>query len=163
MIVLAGDAYGSYAKFVPAAGATATAATHQAQPAGQRDPRLKRAPCGARRCGCKPRARSGCATSSTIDGAPPTLADYRNTVRAYLLAEFGERTPLGKIGTRRIDAYRERLLSEGRLSRRSIQKVLVLLHAFGRVWPLRRTGGAATAGFSPVVVAVLLLGCERGR
>ncbi len=60
--------------------------------------------------------------------APSTLADYRNTVRAYLLAEFGEHTPLGKIETRRIDAYRERLLSEGRLSRRSIQKILVLLH-----------------------------------
>jgi len=60
--------------------------------------------------------------------APSTLADYRNTVRAYLLPEFGDHTPLGKIDTRRIDAYRERLLSDGRLSRRSIQKILVLLH-----------------------------------
>ena len=60
--------------------------------------------------------------------APSTLADYRNTVRAYLLAEFGEQTPLGKIDTRRVDAFRERMLSEARLSRRSIQKILVLLH-----------------------------------
>jgi integrase len=60
--------------------------------------------------------------------APSTLADYRNVVRCYLLAEFGEHTPLGKIDTRRVDAYRERMLSEGRLSRRSIQKILVLLH-----------------------------------
>jgi integrase len=60
--------------------------------------------------------------------AQSTLADYRNTVRAYLVPEFGEHTPLGKIDTRRIDAYRERLLSDGRLSRRSIQKILVLLH-----------------------------------
>jgi integrase len=61
--------------------------------------------------------------------APSTLADYRNVVRGYLLPEFGEHTPLGKIDTRRVDAYRERMLSEGRLSRRSIQKILVLLHA----------------------------------
>jgi integrase len=60
--------------------------------------------------------------------APSTLADYRNVVRGYLLPEFGEHTPLGKIDIRRVDAYRERMLSEGRLSRRSIQKILVLLH-----------------------------------
>jgi integrase len=60
--------------------------------------------------------------------APSTLADYRNTVRAYLLVEFGEQTPLGKVDTGRVDAFRERMLSEGRLSRRSIQKILVLLH-----------------------------------
>ncbi len=49
-------------------------------------------------------------------------------MRAYLLLGFGEETPLGRIDTRRVDAFRERMLSEGRLSRRSIQRILVLLH-----------------------------------
>jgi len=41
---------------------------------------------------------------------------------------FGAATPLSEITTEAIDAYRERLLAEGRLSRRTIQKALVLLH-----------------------------------
>jgi hypothetical protein len=35
---------------------------------------------------------------------------------------------LHPIDTARVDAYRERLLVEGELSRRTIQKILVLLH-----------------------------------
>jgi integrase len=57
-----------------------------------------------------------------------TLGDYRNTVRRYLLPAFGEHTPVRDITTDDIDAFRERLLEEGRLSRRTIQKTLVLLH-----------------------------------
>ena len=60
--------------------------------------------------------------------ATSTLNDYRNTVNARLLPEFGADTPLEQITTERIDAYRERLLSEGELSRRTIQKILVILH-----------------------------------
>ena len=60
--------------------------------------------------------------------APSTLSDYRNVVNACLLPEFGKDTPLEQITTERIDAYRERLLDDGKLSRRSIQKVLVLLY-----------------------------------
>jgi integrase len=60
--------------------------------------------------------------------APSTLKDYRNVVNGCLLLEFGKDTPLEKITRQRIDTYRERMLDEGRLSRRSIQKVLVLLH-----------------------------------
>jgi integrase len=60
--------------------------------------------------------------------APSTLADYRNVVHGYLNPEFGSETPLEMITTERIELFRERLLEENRLSRRSIQKVLVLLH-----------------------------------
>jgi hypothetical protein len=62
------------------------------------------------------------------DRCPSTIADYRNTVRRYLLPEFGAGTLLHTIHTARVDAYRERLLVEGQLSRRTIQRILVLLH-----------------------------------
>lgn len=57
-----------------------------------------------------------------------TLSDYRNVVRCYLEPEFGSDTPMEKITTERIDQFRDRLLEDGKLSRRSVQKVLVLLH-----------------------------------
>jgi len=60
--------------------------------------------------------------------SPSTLTDYRNVVNGYLLPEFGGHTPLEAITTERIEAYREQLLTDGHLSRRSVQKVLVLLH-----------------------------------
>src|SRR5215218_7899619 len=53
--------------------------------------------------------------------APSTLKDYRNTVKCYLKPEFGEETPLEDITTERLDEFRERMLDEGKLSRRSIQ------------------------------------------
>jgi integrase len=62
------------------------------------------------------------------DLAASTLRDYKNTVKVRLLPEFGEDTRIEKIDTEQIDEFRERLLEEGELSRRSIQKVLVLLH-----------------------------------
>src|SRR4051812_3176111 len=61
------------------------------------------------------------------DRRPSTVKDYRNTVRRYLLAEFGSDTLLHTIDTARVDAFRERMLAEGQLSRRTI-KILVLLH-----------------------------------
>jgi len=57
-----------------------------------------------------------------------TVRDYRNTVRRYLLPHFGPSTPVGRLTTDDIDAFREGLLEDGRLSRRTIQKILVLLH-----------------------------------
>jgi integrase len=57
-----------------------------------------------------------------------TLRDYRNAVRCYLLPGLGAATPVSSITTEDIDAFRERMLEEGHLSRRSIQKILVLLH-----------------------------------
>src|SRR3954466_14228145 len=60
--------------------------------------------------------------------SPSTLRDYRNSVNRYLIPELGADTPLARIDTARIDAMRERLLAEGDLSRRTVQKLLVLLH-----------------------------------
>ncbi len=59
---------------------------------------------------------------------PSTVRDYRNTVNGVLLPEFGKDTPLERITTERIEEWRERLLDEGKLSRRTIQKYLVILH-----------------------------------
>jgi hypothetical protein len=62
------------------------------------------------------------------DRRPSTVKDYRNTVRRYLIAEFGSDTLLHTIDTEQVDAFRERMLADGQLSRRTIQKILVLLH-----------------------------------
>jgi integrase len=76
------------------------------------------------------------------DRRPSTIKDYRNTVRRYLLAEFGADTLLHTIDTARVDAFRERMLAEGHLSRRTVQKVLVLLH--GILKRAKRKGWVAT-------------------
>jgi integrase len=59
---------------------------------------------------------------------PSTVSDYRNTVRRYLVPHFRADTPVARLTTDDIDAFREGLLDDGRLSRRTIQKILVLLH-----------------------------------
>jgi integrase len=61
------------------------------------------------------------------NGRASTIADYRNVVRHSLLPEFGE-TPLEQITAKWIDAYRAGLVAEGRLSDRTINKLLALLH-----------------------------------
>ena len=58
---------------------------------------------------------------------PSTLEDYRHVVRHNLLPEFGE-TPIEQITTEWVDSYRAGLVAEGRLSDRTINKLLVLLH-----------------------------------
>ena len=60
--------------------------------------------------------------------APSTLRDYRNVVNGSLLEEFGADLQLDQLTTDRIEDYRARLLGEGKLSRRTIQKMMVLLH-----------------------------------
>jgi integrase len=55
------------------------------------------------------------------------LSDYRS-VRRALEEEFGADTRVASISTEDIDDYRERMLGEGQLSRRTIQKNLVILH-----------------------------------
>lgn len=62
------------------------------------------------------------------DHRPSTVRDYRNTVKRYPLPHYGADAPIERITTEDVDAYREALLDEGRLSRRTIQKILVLLH-----------------------------------
>lgn len=56
-----------------------------------------------------------------------TLRDYRNTANGTLLPEFGKDTALEALDADRITAYREKALSGGKLSRRSVQKHLVML------------------------------------
>jgi integrase len=60
--------------------------------------------------------------------APSTVRDYRNVVNGSLLQEWDADLPLAELTTDRIEEYRGRLLAEGRLSRRTVQKVMVLLH-----------------------------------
>jgi integrase len=70
---------------------------------------------------------------------PSTVADYRSVVRAHLLPAFGE-WPLESVTTEVIEAWLAEQLREGRLSRRSLQKIVVLLHGIFRrakkVWKL---------------------------
>jgi hypothetical protein len=77
-----------------------------------------------------------------IDRRPSTITDYRNTVRRYLIGEFGANTLLHTIDTARVDLFRERMLAEGQLSRRTVQKILVLLH--GILKRAKRKGWVAT-------------------
>jgi integrase len=79
---------------------------------------------------------------------PSTVRDYRNTTNALLREAFGESTAVEDITTTDVDAYRSRLVREGRLSPRTINKSLVLLHGiFKRA---QRTHGLAQ---NPVVGA----------
>jgi len=58
-----------------------------------------------------------------------TLEDYRGQSRRYLLELFGADTPLDEITTERIEEWQQELLEAGQLSRRTIQKAQVMLHA----------------------------------
>lgn len=60
--------------------------------------------------------------------APTTVADYTRTVKNHFLPEFGADTPLAIITRVDVEAFRDRLLSERRMTRSSIQKILILLH-----------------------------------
>jgi integrase len=97
---------------------------------------------------------------------PSTISDYRGVIEHALKSEFGE-LRLEAVTAARIDAYRARLVEEGRLSARTINKRLVVLHGvLGRAMrvyglrsnaaslvdrqPLRRSGDFAV--LSPVEV-----------
>ncbi len=76
--------------------------------------------------------------------APSTVADYRYAVNTHLQPAFGASTPVAQIDTEAVDAFRERLLADGGLSRRTVQKTLVLFHgvmnrAVRRKWIETRT------------------------
>jgi integrase len=60
---------------------------------------------------------------------PSTIRDYRRELETRLIPEFGEDTPLSDMTTADIEAFRERLVAEGRLSPRTINKRLAQLHA----------------------------------
>jgi integrase len=76
---------------------------------------------------------------------PSTVADYRGVVDFALDAEFGD-LPLEEVTEQRIDAYRARLVDEGELSDRTINKRLVILHGVLRramkVFGLRENAAA---------------------
>lgn len=57
-----------------------------------------------------------------------TVRDYYNTVYGALIHYFGAETPVNAITTADIDDFREQQLAEGRISRRTLQKQLVLMH-----------------------------------
>jgi integrase len=69
-----------------------------------------------------------------------TLDDYRSAVRAHLVPAFGQLV-LEDLTPRRIDDWRTRLVEDGRLSNRTINKLLTILHGIleraRRVWGLR--------------------------
>jgi integrase len=70
---------------------------------------------------------------------PKTLADYRGVVEGYLLDEFGALS-LEAVTPDLVDAYKERLIAEGKLSARTIVRHLTILHGIfkraKRVWGL---------------------------
>jgi integrase len=56
-----------------------------------------------------------------------TVRDYKSLAKNHLIPEFGRDTPLSEIDFKRCDAFRSRLLREGKLSKRMVQKALILL------------------------------------
>ncbi len=76
---------------------------------------------------------------------PSTVADYNGVLEHALKPVFGT-LPLEAVTTERIDAYRARLVAEGRLSARTINKHLVILHGVlgraMRVYGLRSNAAA---------------------
>jgi integrase len=55
-----------------------------------------------------------------------TMSDYRNVIRRDLLTRFGEGTPVEDISTMDVEVFKDELL--GRVSQRTAQKMLVILH-----------------------------------
>jgi len=60
---------------------------------------------------------------------PSTVQDYRRELAQRLIPEFGADTPLTEITTERVEQFRERMVMEGTLSARTINKRLQQLHS----------------------------------
>ena len=75
-----------------------------------------------------------------------TVHDYQLTIEANLIGDLGADRKLETIQPKHLDAYRDALLVEGRLSARTINKRLTIIHGvFGRavkVWDLRANPAA---------------------
>lgn len=86
---------------------------------------------------------------------PVTVADYRGVVNGYLLAEFGT-LDVEAVTPDLIDAYKERLIAEGKLSNRTIVRHLTVLHGIfkraKRVWKLAENPASADLVERPKVV-----------
>ncbi len=59
---------------------------------------------------------------------PSTIRDYRREMERRLIPAFGEDTALSEITTAEIEAFREQMVAEDRLSPRTINKRLQQLH-----------------------------------
>ena len=77
---------------------------------------------------------------------PSTVTDYASVINGYLLDEFGP-MKLEVITADHVDAYKERLLSDGRLGNRTVVRHLTVLHGIfrraARVWGLERNPASA--------------------
>ena len=86
---------------------------------------------------------------------PATVADYRGVIEGYLKEEFGALL-VSSITADQIDAYKERLLDNGKLSNRTIVRHLTVLHGIfkraKRVWGLARNPASAELVERPRVV-----------
>jgi integrase len=86
---------------------------------------------------------------------PKTLSDYRGVVEGYLREEFGS-LRLEAVTPDLIDAYKERLISEGKLSARTIVRHLTVLHGIfkraKRVYGLAENPASADLVERPKVV-----------
>jgi integrase len=84
-----------------------------------------------------------------------TVRDYRGVIDRYLTPVFGDK-PLEAITPDMIDAYKEKLIAEKRLSNRVIVRHLTVLHGVfkraGRVWGLNRNPASADLVERPKVV-----------
>ena len=60
---------------------------------------------------------------------PSTIRDYRREIEKRLIPEFGEHAPLSAITTAEVETFRERMVAEGVLSARTINKRLQQLHS----------------------------------
>lgn len=84
-----------------------------------------------------------------------TLADYRGVINGYLLEEFGPLS-LEAVTPDLVDAYKERLIREGKLSARTIVRHLTVLHGVfkrsKRVWGLADNPASADLVERPKVV-----------
>lgn len=84
-----------------------------------------------------------------------TIRDYRGVIDGYLLEEFGG-APIKQIAPDAIEAYRDRLLLEGKLSNRTIVRHLTVLHGIfkraKRVWGLATNPASAEMVERPRVI-----------
>ena len=78
---------------------------------------------------------------------PSTIRDYRREVEKRLIPEFGEHTPISEITTKEIEAFRVRMVEEGILSARTINKRLQQMHTiFKRAQRVHNLPGNPVAG-----------------
>jgi integrase len=84
-----------------------------------------------------------------------TVDDYRGVIEGYLLPKFGDR-PVEAVTPDMIDAYKEQLIEEGRLSNRVIVRHLTVLHGIfkraKRVWGLDANPASADLVERPQVI-----------